>query len=265
MQVRITGRQEKSGGQVERVSAGFKLCIAIFYCLCSAMVLIAVAEAKGNSPEGMALIPAGEFVMGKEGSSNKTPHTVYLDAFYMDKHEVTQEEFERVRGYNPSKFKGPDLPVDQSIWFEAKGYCQKVGKRLPTEAEWEKAARGGTSSLYYWGDEMDEEFAWYNDNAGDTTHAVGMKKPNSYGLYDMSGNVWEWTTDWYEKKYYETSPKNNPPGPTDGEEKVIRGGSWYSGKMHLSSATRYWSLPNERNSNFGFRCAADASGVKRTS
>lgn len=247
---------------MKKINAGFKLRAMAFYCMCLAMALTDLARAQENSPEGMALVPAGEFVMGKEGSSNKTPHTVFLDKFYMDKYEVSQKNFEQVRGYNPSKFKSPDLPVDQVIWFEARRYCEKLGKRLPTEAEWEKAARGGTATLYYWGDEMDEQFAWFDDNSEETTHPVGEKKPNPYGLYDISGNVWEWTADWYEKKYYETSLRKNPQGPADGEEKVIRGGSWYSSKRHLLSATRYWSSPNVRNSNFGFRCAAEAPLAK---
>ena len=216
-----------------------------------------IAPLYAADPENMALIPAGEFIMGMEGGSNKTPHTVSLNAFYMDKYEVTQQAFEKTRGGNPSKFKGPDLPAEQVTWLEANAYCNKVGKRLPTEAEWEKAARGGTTTRYSWGDSMNADYAWFSDNSDRQTHPVGQKKANAYGLHDMSGNVWEWVADWYAKTYYETSPKNNPKGPETGEERVLRGGSWYSGDKHLSPSTRYWSAPNTRNSNFGFRCAAD--------
>lgn len=214
--------------------------------------LVAYAE----EPD-MALVPAGEFVMGMGGSSNKTPHTVMLGAFYIDKHEVTQQAFEKIRGANPSKLQGSDLPAEQVTWYEANAYCNKLGKRLPTEAEWEKAARGGTTTRYYWGDNMDNTHAWFNESSEGKTHPVGQKKANAYGLYDMAGNVWEWVADWYGKSYYENSPKENPKGPETGEERVLRGGSWYSGDKHLTTATRYWSPPNTRNSNFGFRCAAD--------
>jgi formylglycine-generating enzyme required for sulfatase activity len=207
----------------------------------------------------MVLIPAGEFIMGMEGSANKAPHKVNLDAFYMDTHEVTQSQYEKMRGSNPSKFKGPDLPVEQVTWSEANAYCMQMGKRLPTEAEWEKAARVGSTANYAWGNSMDPAYAWFKENANDTTHPVGQKKPNTFGLFDMNGNVWEWVADWYDKLYYENSPAKNPKGPDHGEERVIRGGSWYSGDRHLLSATRYWSGPSVRNSNFGFRCAHDAS------
>jgi formylglycine-generating enzyme required for sulfatase activity len=217
-----------------------------------------LTEAAPQPPEGMVWIPPGEFVMGLEGSSNKTPHKVYLDGFFIDKFEVVQKDYKRLRGANPSKFTGENHPVDQANWYEARGYCAKAGKRLATEAEWEKAARGGTSSFYFWGGDMDPEYAWFDDNSEDQTHPVGTRQPNAYGVYDTSGNVWEWVADWYEKKYYERSPAKNPRGPETGEEKGLRGGSWYSSERHLTPATRYWSDPYVRNSNFGFRCVQDA-------
>ena len=221
-----------------------------------------LTEAAPQVPEGMVWIPPGEFTMGLEGSSNKTPHTVYLDGFFIDKFEVIQKDYERLRGANPSKFNGENRPVDQANWFEAKGYCAKLGKRLPTEAEWEKVARGGTTSLYFWGEDMNPDYAWFDDNSEDQTHPVGTRQPNAYGVYDTSGNVWEWVADWYEKKYYERSPEKNPKGPRSGEDKGLRGGSWYSGARHLTTSTRYWSEPHVRNSNFGFRCAQDAQKNK---
>lgn len=215
------------------------------------------ATANSDLFEDMILVPNGEFTMGLEGASNKTPHTVQLNSFYIDKYEVSQKAFEKVRGGNPSKFVGADLPVEQVTWLEANAYCNKIGKRLPTEAEWEKAARGGTTTLYFWGDQMDGAYAWFSDNSDGKTHPSGQKKPNNLGIYDMNGNVWEWVADWYGKSYYETSPKDNPKGPETGEDKVLRGGSWYSGSRHLTTSTRYWSPQNTRNSNFGFRCATD--------
>ena len=209
-------------------------------------------------PEGMVYIPPGQFVMGLEGASNKTPHPVLLDGFFIDTHEVTQKDYVNIRGANPSRFQGDHLPAEQVTWLEAIAYCKRAGKRLPTEAEWEKAARAGASTKYYWGGEHDGRYAWSEDNSGEQTHPVGQKTPNTYGLYDMSGNVWEWVSDWYEKKYYERSPVSNPPGPEFGSEKTLRGGSWYSSPRHQMSATRFWSEPHIRNSNFGFRCVRNA-------
>src|SRR3989338_5443550 len=140
---------------------------------------------KGN----MVMIPASEFMAGSPGSLKG----MVIDAFYMDKYEVTQREFQQVMGKNYSYFKGcPDCPVEKVTWFEAKEYCGKVGKRLPTEWEWEKAAKAGTTTTYYWGESesMMGDYAWYESNSGSKTHPVGQKKPNNYGLYDMAGNVW---------------------------------------------------------------------------
>lgn len=236
------------------VRSAFASWAAIF-CLMSGSPVGAELQA----PPGMVWIPEGEFVMGLAGASNKTPHKVTLDGFFMDRHEVTQSEFVKARGANPSRFIGDNLPVDQVTWYEARAYCAKMGKRLPTEAEWEKGARGGTATTYFWGDSMDPAYTWLDDNADDRTHPVATKKANAYGLHDMAGNVWEWVGDWYQKKYYEVSPVNNPLGPGEGTERGLRGGSWYSGKRHQTSATRYWSEPNIRNSNFGFRCAQGAT------
>jgi len=233
-------------------------CLAMFWLVGFLGFSSSIAFAASPAPEGMVWIPAGEFVMGMAGASNKTPHSVYLDGFFIDKFEVVQKDYERLRGANPSKFVGETNPADQVNWYEARGYCAKAGKRLPTEAEWEKAARGGTQTRYFWGEGMNPEYAWFDDNSEDHTHSVGTRQPNGYGVYDTSGNVWEWVADWYEKQYYERSPAKNPQGPETGEEKGLRGGSWYSSERHLTPATRYWSDPYVRNSNFGFRCAQNA-------
>ncbi len=151
------------------------------------------ARDEGEIP-GMVLIPAGEFQAGSDENNDERPvHKVYLDAFFMDIHEVTQKDYKSVMGKRSSEFRGPDLPVERVTWFEAREYCKKVGKRLPTEAEWEKAARSGTSRPYYWGEDMDDAFAWHWDNS--------VKKPIPLDKHDrmlsdsttwlvMSGNGW---------------------------------------------------------------------------
>jgi formylglycine-generating enzyme required for sulfatase activity len=169
--------------------------------------------------------------------TDETAHQETVRSFDIDKYEVTQADYERVMGDNPSGFKGANLPVEQVTWHEARAYCEKVGKRLPTEWEWEYAARAGSTTLYYWGDEYDETYAWSNKNSGKTTHPVGQKKPNAFGLYDMAGNVFEWT------------------GSDDASDKVLRGGSWFSDPFFMRSADRVRYAPTDRFHNVGFRCA----------
>ncbi|GJL79218.1 MAG: hypothetical protein NPINA01_22070 [Nitrospinaceae bacterium] len=194
-----------------------------------------------DSPPSMRLIAAGDFIQGKK-NSNKI---AYLDAFLIDSFEVTQSDFERVMKANRSFFKGKNLPVEKVNWFEARDYCQKVGKRLPTEAEWEKAAKAGSNTRYYWGDQMDDRFAWHKSNSGKKTHPVGQKRPNAFGLYDMAGNVWEWTASDHES-----------------QGKVVRGGSWRNSAVSLQSFKRIPSLPIHRFHYVGFRCARSAERVK---
>jgi formylglycine-generating enzyme required for sulfatase activity len=209
----------------------------------------------------MALIPAGEFVIGRNGvNSNEEPaHTVYLNAFYMDKYEVSQLQYLSAMGVNPSYFgKCPLCPVEKVTFHQASQYCAKARKRLPTEAEWEKAARGGTTGWYYWDRELMDLYAWYGNNAGKRTRPVGTRNSNRYGLYDMAGNVWEWVQDWYDSNYYPKSTKRNPKGPTKGASKVIRGGSWGTPPAKIAHAYRGSHEPNTRYINGGFRCAKDA-------
>ncbi|CAI2717388.1 FGE-sulfatase domain-containing protein [Nitrospina watsonii] len=184
--------------------------------------------------EGMTLIPAGPFTAGPPDA----PRTMHLDAFYIDTHEVTQREYETVTGRNPSFFKDPDRPVEKVDWFEARDYCKQIGRRLPTDWEWEKAAKAGTKTSYYWGDAPAADHAWYKDNANKQTHPVGQKTPNAFGLYDMAGNVWEWTASDHENG-----------------GKVQRGGSWRNGEETLQSAYRILSLPHYQYHYVGFRCA----------
>ena len=199
-------------------------------------LLVSVAWAgEVSPPTGMVRVPAGEFPAGPPG--RESPRS--LPAFYIDVHEVTQADYERVTGHNPSFFKGPERPVEKVTWFEARDYCKRIGKRLPTEWEWEKAAKAGTTSLYYWGDAPDPDFAWFKDNAGKQTHPVGQKTPNALGLFDMAGNVWEWTAS------------DHPAGG-----KIQRGGSWRNTGRSLASSRRITSLPHFRYHYVGFRCAA---------
>lgn len=208
----------------------------------------------------MVLIPAGEFVMGRNSvNSNEEPaHTVYLDAFYIDKYEVTQLQYLSVTGKNPAYF-GKCLlcPVERVTFHQASQYCAKVGKRLPSEAEWEKAARGGTAGWYYWDKDHMDLYAWYGNNAGKRTRPVGTRNPNRYGLHDMAGNVWEWVQDWYNPDYYKRSPARNPKGPAKGTTKVIRGGSLGTPPAKIAHAYRDSHEPGTRYINGGFRCAKD--------
>ncbi len=233
---------------------------------------------KGQPPKGMVLIPSGRFMMGSDrGNKDEKPsHVVVLGPFYMDTFEVTQAEFEEVMGFNPSifisgtftggylkdgessedyaKYMGDNRPVERVSWHEAKDYCQSLGKRLPTEAEWEYAARAGSTTKYYWGDTMDVAYAWSARNARSRSHLVGQKKPNAFGLYDMAGNVMEWVADWYDKIYYSTSPATNPKGPATGNRKALRGGSWYAHPNYSRSADRVANDPTLKYPDIGFRC-----------
>ena len=196
-------------------------------------------EKGGEGGFNMVLIPSGEFMAGSPDSLKG----MVINAFYMDKYEVTQREYEQVMGKNPSNFKDcPNCPVEQVTWFEANEYCGKVGKRLPTEWEWEKAAKGGTTTIFYWGEseDMAGDYAWYNENSGKKTHPVGQKKPNNYGLYDIAGNGEEWTSS-----DYDTGA---------GKHKNLRGGSWLLNENYLRPFHRHIVLPDARASSLGFRC-----------
>ena len=203
-------------------------------------------------------IPPGEFQMGCSGPSceeGETQHRVRITmGFWIGQTEVTQMAYERVMkaGQNSSTFKGADLPVETVSWNEAEKYCEAVGMRLPTEAEWEYAARAGNKNERY--GEIDK-IAVYNDGKTSSTRIVGSKEPNAWGLYDVLGNVWEWTNDWYDANYYKTSPPDDPRGPGDGKEKVVRGGSWSDNPVRVSF--RFWDLRGDRLNAIGFRCAGE--------
>lgn len=231
----------------------------------------------GGAP--MMFVPAGEFLMGssdadKDAQSNEKPqHTVYLDAFWMDKYEVTNALYKKcvdagkclppnpTKSYTRDPYYGnaqyDNYPVVYVSWDDANSYCEWVGKRLPTEAEWEKAARGSDGRIYPWGNTFDKNLLNSGEGgAGDTTE-VGQY-PNGaspYGLMDMAGNVWEWVNDWYDGNYYSNSPRENPQGPSTGQYRVLRGGSWSNYRDLVRAANRNAYAPNNRNNNIGFRCA----------
>jgi formylglycine-generating enzyme len=232
-------------------------------------------QAKASkAPEGMVFIKGGCFIMGNDYAQEdeKPEHDICVDDFYLDKYEVTQARWEKLMGFNPSKFQGADLPVEQVNFMNAQKFIQKSGEgacRLPTEAEWEYAARGGATTRYFWGNMVHGDYTWYEENSEGTTHPVGSSAPNQYGLYDMNGNVWEWVNDWYEP-YYKVRSKDNPKGPETGESKVVRGGSFDSSAGALRITNRIWLHPenkvfpkvttygqvmNEIFNYIGFRCA----------
>ncbi len=217
-------------------------------------------------PSDMVRIQAGCFMMGTSDSylyeddddnaREKPAHKVCLDAFYMDKFEVTQRKWDAVMPANRSVFHKPEQPITHIDWREAKKYCQKIGRRLPTEAEWEYAARAGTQTRFPWGSEMDGDYLWYADNSSREPADVGKKKPNAWGLYDMVGGVWEWVEDWFSHRYYQSSPVKNPKGPDRQSYRVIRGNSWISEEkqVHVTARHKGLSDPTE-NYWVGVRCA----------
>ena len=226
----------------------------------------------------MALIPAGSFEMGdhfNEGNTRERPvHTVELDAFYMDVREVTVgqfREFVNQSGYSYNKWNdvteyspGDEYPMVLVNWDDATAYAEWAGKRLPTEAEWEYAARGGLRGKRYpWADEISHDDANYSGMGGaDTwdrsTAPVGSFAANEYGLCDMVGNVYEWCQDWYGENYYSNSPAKHPPGPDSGSSRVLRGGFWDKYTNTLRVAHRDGTSPFNRINDLGFRCVSTA-------
>jgi formylglycine-generating enzyme required for sulfatase activity len=211
----------------------------------------------------MVFVQGGSFMMGSnEGSDVEKPvHKVTLSDFYIGKFQVTQAQWKAIMGDNPSAFIGDDHLVEKVSWNDVQEFIKKLNEktgqkyRLPTEAEWEYAALGGQKSrgFKYAGSDNLNEVAWYDENSGSKTHPVGQKKPNELGLYDMSGNVYEWCADWYGSDYYKNSPKNNPTGPVNGSGRVGRGGSWRYGADYCRVSRRYRNAPDIRIVIIGFR------------
>jgi formylglycine-generating enzyme required for sulfatase activity len=200
-------------------------------------------------------IPPGNFTMGcspadPECARDEKPavQVTIAKGFWMGQTPVTQEAYQHVTGKSPGYFKSAKFPADSISWDEAQTYCQATGMRLPTEAEWEYAARAGTTLSRY-GDL--DQIAWYGVNSGDKTHEVMQKQPNAWNLYDMLGNVWEWTADWYGAY---TAAAQSPPS---GKIRVLRGGSWGNGPSFVRVSVRSGNEPENRSNVVGFRCAGN--------
>ena len=249
--------------------------------------IFSVTASPSSETSNMVLIPAGEFQMGSNnGERDEKPvHTVYLDAFYIDKHEVTIAEYKRfveATGHRPLPESAvrtsptDQHPVVQVSWHDAMAYAKWAGKRLPTEAEWEKAARGGLIAQDYpWGNAINADSANYNKNTKSGTHderttPVGTYPANGYGLHDMSGNVAEWCLDTYQRKFYADAPRDNPIAGAENvqqvitdtsvnkEKRVVRGGSWSFNAKSVRVANRLAEKPSLLSSDVGFRCVRDA-------
>jgi len=260
----------------------------------SASASAAVASAAATLPpasgagQAMVEIVGGRFVMGDKNEVDAPPHPVAVSAFLMDKQLVTQALFEKVMGSNPSRWKAEQNPVEQVRWSDAVRFCNKRseleglqpcydlstwkcnfeanGYRLPTEAEWEYACRAGTQTTYFFGDTPAKlgEYAWYEKNAGGHPRPVGQKQPNPWGLYDMTGNLWQWCNDFYQVDYYKSSPPNDPRGPGEGQNKVVRGGAWRAPAAKCRPGYRYNESPGYADVCFGydiygFRCVRKAA------
>jgi formylglycine-generating enzyme len=221
---------------------------------------------------GFVFVKGGCFDMGDnfgDGNDDEKPvHEVCVEDFYIGKYEVTQGQWKDIMGNNPSEFKTDrNYPVENVSWDEVQDFISSLNRktgqnyRLPTEAEYEYAARSGGKKEKWSGTSIETElnrYAWYDYNSGNTTHPVGQKEPNGLGLYDMSGNVWEWCSDWYGNEYYNNSPKNNPKGPSSGSFRVGRGGSWDSGPRNrgpggVRASNRGNGKPVLRLCSLGFR------------
>jgi len=236
----------------------------------------------------MVRLPGGWFIMGSaaRGQTDEPPHRVFVSPFDIDACEVTQAEYEKVAGRNPSRWKGGANPVEQIRWADAARYCnarshldglrpaydEKTwacdfsadGYRLPTEAEWEYACRAGSRTQFCFGDSPAAlaEVAWFKDTGDRGPHPVGQKRPNAWGIFDMHGNVWEWCNDFYGEEYYASSPERDPAGPPKGTSRVLRGGCWNSRADLCRSAYRNEEDPGYTDTCFGrdihgfvgFRC-----------
>lgn len=242
--------------------------------------------AKNRDKWGMTLIPSGDFVMGivSRREDSGPPHTVYMPAFYMDKYEVTNAQYYEFleyiketgdhskchkdevvakdhtpRQWEDAYYDNPEFPVSRIDWYDAHAYAAWAGKRLPTEAEWEKAARGPNSSWWPWGNEWDPRKCNVGEDPAPTPVGSFEEGKSAYGCYDMAGSVAEWASDWYGPFYYASSPSNNPKGPEKGLRKILRGGSRFGQGFLLRSTNRRSELPNVHNQSVGFRCAKDPS------
>lgn len=247
--------------------------------LCAAIVLGAVCLATASeltgSAKDMVLVPKGEFTMGSSEHSDEATHQVVLDAYLIDKYETSNaryKEFMKATGHpapaywDDPRLNKPEQPVVGVSWTDATAFCKWDGKRLPTEAEWERAAKGPTGDNHYpWGHKLDPKKANYGQNVGRTMPVDSYPEGVSgFGVYNMAGNVFEWVQDWYDPKYYKESVALNPQGPekgynfaNQGPVRVLRGGSWLAPETSLHASHRFWNQPdnNSYGVGLGFRCA----------
>ena len=269
--------------------------LSIFFLIAGVIFLSFAEHLQAQPPKeitnsiGMklVLIPKGTFMMGSPESEqghneNENQHEVTISKdYYLGVYEVTQAQYEKVIGKNPSHFQGAivgnenaALPVENVSWYEAVEFCKKLSDlpeekkagrvyRLPTEAQWEYACRAGSKTAYSFDDEegLLPEYGWFSRNSSRRTHTVGLLEPNAWGLYDMHGNVWEWCSDWHEE--YPKGAVSDPSGPKEGSNRVRRGGSWFSGAADCRSANRNGFDPSFRSINRGFRVALSPSGIPK--
>ncbi|WHZ24993.1 MAG: Sulfatase modifying factor 1 precursor (C-alpha-formyglycine- generating enzyme 1) [Nitrospira sp.] len=239
----------------------------------------------GDDGREMVQISEGPFVMGSRDNDSdpdeKPEHQVYLKAYFIDKNEVTQYAYDRFakmtkRGKrrievfedDPAKLLKPEYPMIAATWEDAEAYCKWAGKRLPTEAEWEKAARGEGKRRYPWGDEFVVSYANIDGNEDAFRYLAPPGSFESgrspYGVYDMTGNVGEWVSDFYDENYYRKSPYRDPKGPEQGDQHVIRGGSWRETKRNVRASKRFQAKPWRHDVTVGFRCAKDVDAEGST-
>ena len=245
------------------------VCTAVLAALCSCAFAAKPAAPKRatkiNPKDGsvMITIPAGKFIMGSDdGQDNEKPaHTVYLDTYQIGKYEVTVAQYRKFCSATGKKMPKANecdwTPVVNVTWFDAEAYCKWAGGRLPTEAEWEKAAKGTDGRTYPWGDRWDKNKCANHALNLTSTAPVGSYPAGAspYGCMDMAGNVWEWCADWYGPGYYRTSPSRNPRGSSKGSSRVLRGGGWNPSDSDNRCACRYGSGPDLYGSYCGFRLA----------
>lgn len=231
-------------------------------------------SAQGTTPD-MVFVHGGKFKMGSlfGGSDEQPVHQVMLDDFYMGRFEVTQRQWRLIMDRDTNKFyfgRCDSCPAERISWNDVQEYIRNLNEktglnyRLPTEAEWEFAARGGLLSkgYKYSGSNTDTAVAWKVGNSDSRTHPVGRKKPNELGIYDMTGNVFEWCADWYAPTWYGVSPSGNPVGPPAGVFRIIRGGSWFHDYSGLASSDRESANPSFRYGYVGFRLCRSAANSK---
>lgn len=258
-----------------RLPRSFRGLLSLAIGLLAALVLVGASPPKkslsvdlsGGVQMEFVLIPAGSFLMGSEenmGDGDESPvHRVTItQPFYFGACEVTQEQWEKIMGANPSGFQGAKLPVETVSWHDCQRFLARLGAKtgrkfaLPTEAQWEYACRAGTAAPWNFGgsESLVKDHAWMGENSEGATHPVGTKTPNAWGLHDLHGNVGEWCADWYAKHAYAAGEIKDPRGPATGESRVVRGGGWGEDADHVRCAVRNCNGPDGATRGTGLRC-----------